>query len=206
MGNCCSPAPPDKKVTEAENTTNKAIASDMEKDKEAYDDVLKLLLLGAGLALHFFPSLYLPVVVQLFCFTWFVLICLFALPGDSGKSTLFKQVIHLYGNGFDNEQRAQYANICWTNTILYVLLGSFRVDIAGQSSLLFFLSFSAMKTLITQSLRLDSNLKCRLSTFVFLPFFLPFLFISDSPSPSFYPIHPPPTGTSKRPRSIFWMK
>jgi len=58
--------------------------------------------------------------------------------GDSGKSTLFKQIIQLYGKGFSDEARAPYSNICFTNTIL------------------------AMKTLITQSAKLD-NPNCRIS-------------------------------------------
>jgi len=59
--------------------------------------------------------------------------------GDSGKSTLFKQIIQLYGKGFGEEARAPYANICYTNTIL------------------------AMKTLIAQSTKLDPSLGCQIS-------------------------------------------
>jgi len=99
----------EKKSLEREKGANKVIQANLEKDKEVYDDVLKLLLLGTG---------------------------------DSGKSTLFKQIIQLYGKGFSDEARMPYANICFTNTIL------------------------AMKTLITQSGKLDSSLNTRLSTAV----------------------------------------
>ncbi len=37
--------------------------------------------------------------------------------GESGKSTLFKQVIQLYGKGFSDEARAPYASIVYANTI-----------------------------------------------------------------------------------------
>jgi len=58
--------------------------------------------------------------------------------GDSGKSTLFKQIIQLYGKGFNDEARAPYANICYTNTIL------------------------AMKTLLTNAAKLDASLSTRI--------------------------------------------
>jgi len=38
--------------------------------------------------------------------------------GESGKSTLFKQIIHLHGRGFDEKSRAPYKSIVYTNTIL----------------------------------------------------------------------------------------
>jgi len=97
----------DKNALEKEKVTNKNIQNTLQKDKEQYDDVLKLLLLGTG---------------------------------DSGKSTLFKQIIQLYGKGFSDEARMPYANICFTNTNL------------------------AMKTLITQSAKLDPSLGTRMAT------------------------------------------
>src|SRR5438445_3839320 len=57
----------DPKEAEKEKQANKDIQQRMDKDKERYDDVLKLLLLGTG---------------------------------DSGKSTLFKQIIQIYGKGY----------------------------------------------------------------------------------------------------------
>jgi len=59
--------------------------------------------------------------------------------GDSGKSTLFKQVIQLYGTGFADEVRAPYANICYANTI------------------------AAIKMLVSQSTLLDSSLNCQIA-------------------------------------------
>lgn len=38
--------------------------------------------------------------------------------GESGKSTLFKQMINLYGVGFDDEARVPYASIIFTNIII----------------------------------------------------------------------------------------
>ena len=38
--------------------------------------------------------------------------------GESGKSTLFKQLVHLYGKGFNDEARLPYASIVHTNCIL----------------------------------------------------------------------------------------
>ena len=38
--------------------------------------------------------------------------------GESGKSTLFKQLVHLYGKGFSEEARRPYASIVSTNCIL----------------------------------------------------------------------------------------
>jgi len=56
--------------------------------------------------------------------------------GESGKSTLFKQIIHLHGRGFDEKSRFPYKSIVYTNTIL------------------------SMKTLIRQSSKLPSELDC----------------------------------------------
>jgi len=38
--------------------------------------------------------------------------------GESGKSTVFKQLIHLHGRGFDDKSRMPYKSIVYTNTIL----------------------------------------------------------------------------------------
>jgi len=38
--------------------------------------------------------------------------------GESGKSTLFKQIIHIHGRGFDEKSRLPYKSIVYTNTIL----------------------------------------------------------------------------------------
>jgi len=95
------------KQVEKEKQANKDIQLRMEKDKELYDDVLKLLLLGTG---------------------------------DSGKSTLFKQIIQIYGKGFNEENRKPYAQICFTNTIV------------------------AMQTLVIWSAKLDPNLGTRVQS------------------------------------------
>lgn len=88
---------------ERERRLNKIINTTMDQSKETEEDILKLLLLGAG---------------------------------ESGKSTLFKQIIQLYGKGFSEEARAPYASIVYMNTIL------------------------SMKTLIQQSQKLDEKLDC----------------------------------------------
>ncbi len=59
--------------------------------------------------------------------------------GESGKSTLFKQLIQLYGKGFSEESRMPYASIVYTNCIL------------------------GMKSLIRYSDVLDPSLKTRVS-------------------------------------------
>jgi GTPase SAR1 family protein len=38
--------------------------------------------------------------------------------GESGKSTLFKQMITIYGKGFPEEERKNYVQVVWTNTYL----------------------------------------------------------------------------------------
>jgi len=38
--------------------------------------------------------------------------------GESGKSTLFKQMISIYGKGFPEEDRKNYNQVVWTNTYL----------------------------------------------------------------------------------------
>jgi hypothetical protein len=37
--------------------------------------------------------------------------------GESGKSTLFKQMISIYGKGFSDEERREYIPIIFTNII-----------------------------------------------------------------------------------------
>ena len=37
--------------------------------------------------------------------------------GESGKSTLFKQIVHLYGTGFDRDMRSTYKRSVYTNLI-----------------------------------------------------------------------------------------
>jgi GTPase SAR1 family protein len=38
--------------------------------------------------------------------------------GESGKSTLFKQMITIYGKGFPDEEKKNYVQVVWTNTYL----------------------------------------------------------------------------------------
>jgi len=82
MGNLCTNENPE---TERDLKTDKDISDHLDGDKVKDDEILKLLLLGAG---------------------------------ESGKSTLFKQIIHIHGRGFDEKARLPYKSIVYTNTIL----------------------------------------------------------------------------------------
>jgi len=81
MGTCASAPTGDEK--EREKTKEIDLTIDRLKEKE--NEILKLLLLGAG---------------------------------ESGKSTLFKQMIQIYGKGFDDGARALYTALVFSNTLL----------------------------------------------------------------------------------------
>jgi GTPase SAR1 family protein len=51
--------------------------------------------------------------------------------GESGKSTLFKQMITIYGNGFPVEERKTYAAVVHTNTVLCMKALCEQVDKYG---------------------------------------------------------------------------
>jgi GTPase SAR1 family protein len=88
MGTCSSAenlSPEDEAIRKKEEKTNKALETEMERDKNKDRSINKLLLLGAG---------------------------------ESGKSTLFKQLISIYGKGFPEEERKVYTNFVHYNLIL----------------------------------------------------------------------------------------
>ena len=124
--------------------------------------VKKLLLLGAG---FFFFFSYFILIIKIFpqkrnthtkkknrpnsrmkkikkCHPWwcplFPLSLLFSKKkkGESGKSTLFKQMITLYGKGYDEEERAGFACIVYNNAI-----SSMKVFFQISSSLSSFFFF-----------------------------------------------------------------
>lgn len=79
---------------------NKWIAQQIEKDREAQKDVIKLLFLGAGEcgALVWEPTRSLR--GRAF------------RAGEAGKSTLLKQMNLIHGNGFTPEDRKTYIGLC----------------------------------------------------------------------------------------------
>lgn len=60
-------------------------------------------------------------------------------PGESGKSTLFKQAIKLYGEGFNEEKRATYTDVIYENIIdnmkiLIMQCEQFKLPLAESSA------------------------------------------------------------------------
>ena len=73
-----------KQLDPTEKKANQSIDEQLWKDKSEDQELIKLLLLGAG---------------------------------ESGKSTLFKQMIKIYGTGFSAKDKQLYVPMIWNNTI-----------------------------------------------------------------------------------------
>jgi len=52
--------------------------------------------------------------------------------GESGKSTLFKQMITIYGKGYTDEERKSFTTIVWNNTIQAIKTLSEKSEIYGK--------------------------------------------------------------------------
>jgi len=52
--------------------------------------------------------------------------------GESGKSTLFKQMITIYGQGYNEEDRKSYIPIVWNNTLQAIKTLSDKSGLYGK--------------------------------------------------------------------------
>lgn len=52
--------------------------------------------------------------------------------GESGKSTLFKQMITIYGKGYTDEERKSFTSIVWNNTIQAIKTLSEKSELYGK--------------------------------------------------------------------------
>jgi hypothetical protein len=110
---------------QAAAATNAAIDRQAMQDFKTDSQVIKLLLLGAGETRLYQPP------------SWSACCC---CVGESGKSTLFKQMIQLYGQGFDKASLEGYKDNIHGNVIQGITMLAQQTDSLGISFAMHFAS------------------------------------------------------------------
>lgn len=95
----------------AEAALSRQIDTLVEKDHDKEKLKIKLLLLGAAGRCGLGPPLAWRSIAHAQCYS-------FAGAGESGKSTIFKQMRILYGKGYSDEDRRGFKPVIFSNTLL----------------------------------------------------------------------------------------